>query len=158
MKAKNYAIILFILILLAFSGFIYEIVQINSAHSYAHSLENQVTSLQGQLATANNQISSLQRIVNLQESQTIISNSTINGTSGQVVKAASFTASYMGYVRIIGTTTTTNGYIVVNDVSYQFGTGGTVSAPVLPGNVTVSFGNTNFINGATATLTVTYVY
>jgi hypothetical protein len=38
------------------------------------------------------------------------------------------------------------------------GTSGTAYFPVLPSNVEVRVGNTNLINGATETVTVTYYY
>lgn len=151
MKVRNIAIITSILLLLAFGGCIFEIIKINHAQSY-------ISTLQTQLTKDDSQISSLQSIVNLSQSQTIVNNYSVSGTAGQLVNIASFTAVYPGYIHITGTSTTTNGYLLVNSTTLQFGTGTVLDLPILPGNVTISFGNSNFINGATANLTVNYIY
>ncbi|PVV83299.1 hypothetical protein [Dehalogenimonas alkenigignens] len=140
--------------------------QLNSANSQVSSLQNQLNSVSSQLNTANTQISGMQSLLNLSVSSVKASQSTINQGAGQATVVVSFTANYAGYVAISGTSNTTLGYVMVTDsfngyphnsTRYAFGTGASLLIPVLPGTVTVYFANTNLINGATATLTVTYV-
>ena len=92
---------------------------------------------------------------------------TINQSAGQLTSIVTFTAGYAGYIVVSGTSTTSLGYLLVtksfsgypyNDIHYSFGTGASRTIPVLPGTVTVYFGNTNLLSGATATITVIYVY
>jgi hypothetical protein len=69
---------------------------------------------------------------------------------------------------VTGTSTTT-GYIEAQDYmtnpsggysnpKMSFGTGATLIIPILPGTIGVYFSNNNFVNSATATITVTYYY
>ena len=141
--------------------------QASSLQSQLSSANSQVSSLQSQLSSANSQVSSLQNIINLSQSSTEANQVTINQSSGQSSSVATFTASYAGYVVVSGTSTTSNGYLMVtdsaggypyNNTNYAFGTGATRTIPVLPGTVTVYFANSNLMNGATATITVTYYY
>lgn len=135
-------------------------IQLSSANSQISSLNDQVSSLQSQN-------SDLQSIVNLSKSNIVAREKTINQSEGQSTSVASFTAQYAGYVVVSGTSTTSNGYLIVTDtfngyphngVRYSFGTGATLTIPILPGTVTVYFANSNVSGGATATLTVTYYY
>jgi len=158
---KALTITLGVLLALALTGLGFEINEINGTNGYlsqVHALETDKASLQNQLSSANSQISNLQNIINVEETQTIISNKTINQSSGQSTNVATFKAQYIGYVSISGTSTTTNGYIVVNGSQYQFGMENILTIPILSGYISISFGNTNFINDASATLTVDYVY
>jgi hypothetical protein len=158
---KAIVITLSILLILALAGLGFEIHEINGSNGYlstVHALVTDGTNLRNQLTSANSQITSLQKIINMEETQNIISNKTINQSSGQSTNIATFNAQHIGYVRISGTSSTTNGYVVVNGVQYQFGTENTLTIPILSGYISISFGNTNFINQASATLTVDYVY
>jgi non-ribosomal peptide synthetase component E (peptide arylation enzyme) len=158
---KVLTITLSVLLALALAGLGFEINEINGSNGYlsqVHALETDKTSLQNQLSIANSQISILQNIVNTEETKTIISNDTINQSAGESTNLATFNAQYIGYVRISGTSSTTNGYIVVNGSQYQFGTQNTLTIPILSGYISISFGNTNFINDASATLNIDYVY
>jgi hypothetical protein len=94
---------------------------------------------------------------------------TVNTPAGGEAQVVVFHANYPGYILITGTSTTTTGYIEVQDYmtnpsggyfnpKENFGTGATLIIPVLPGTIGVYFGNNNFLNGATATITVTYYY
>jgi len=155
--------------------------QLSSAKAQVTSLQNQlssggsqVASLQSQLSSANSQISSLQSqnrnlqsIVNLSQSSSEASSVTVNQSANSYTEIIAFTANYAGYVVVSGTSTTSNGYLMVtdsyngypfNNTNYTFGTANTKIIPILPGTVTVYFGNTNLINGASATITVTYYY
>ncbi len=155
--------------------------QLSSAKSQITSLQNdvsgyqsQISSLKSQLSSLNDQVSSLrsqnselQSIVNLSKSSVVANEKTINQSEGQSSSVVSFTAQYAGYVVVSGTSTTSNGYLMVTDtfngyphngVRYSFGTGATCTIPILPGTVTVYFANSNVSGGATATLTVIYYY
>jgi uncharacterized protein YlxW (UPF0749 family) len=148
--------------------------QVNSANAQIASLQSQlgsgssqVTSLQSQLNSANAQIASLQNLLNLNSSSVKASQVTINQSANQTSQVITFNATYAGYIVVSGTSTTSNGYITVTDSfsSYptfnsghdnNFGTGAVLTIPVLPGTVTVYFGNANAFTSATATITVTY--
>ncbi len=145
--------------------------QVSSLQSQTSSLQSQVSGLQSQNSNLQSQVSSLQSMVSSQNALLSLSVSTseanqvsINQAAGDTSTITTFTGNYAGYVHITGTSTTTNGFIRVTDsfyaggnpTNYQFGTGATLDLGVLPGTITVSFGNTNFSNGASATITVVY--
>lgn len=141
--------------------------QSNSSNSQIASLQSQLSSANSQVSSLQSQVSSLQSIVNLSQSKSEAVQTTVNQSRGQVASVVSFSAQYAGYIVVSGTSTTTNGYLQVTDsfsnypynsTTYAFGTGAQKTIPVLPGTVTVSFGNTNALNGATATISVTYYY
>ncbi len=141
--------------------------QISSLQSQLSSGGSEIANLQAQISSLQSQNSNLQSIVNLSQSSTQASSVTVNQAAGQLSLVKSFSASYAGYIVVSGTSTTTNGYIMVTDsfsgypynsTTYSFGTGATRIIPLLPGTVSVYFGNTNFSSGATATITVTYYY
>jgi hypothetical protein len=78
-----------------------------------------------------------------------------------------FYAQYAGYIVVtVQSSTTTNTYVEViyasHGVSYDnrvvIGTTGTPAFPVLPTWVQIRVGNTNYVNGATETVTITYWY
>ena len=78
---KALTITLGVLLALALTGLGFEINEINGTNGYlsqVHALETDKASLQNQLSSANSQISNLQNIINIEETQTIISNKTIN--------------------------------------------------------------------------------
>ena len=147
--------------------------QLSSLQNQLQSAEDQLSSLQTQLSSYQNQVSSLQselsicqRHGKLQEVSVKADDKTINQGAGTRSAIVTFTAEYAGYVHVSGTSTTSNGYIMVtssfggyphNDTRYSFGTGAARLIPVLPGDIVVYFGNTNLFGGATATITVHYV-
>lgn len=147
--------------------------QLSSVQSQLQSAENQVSSLQTQVSSYQSQVSSLQAELSecqshgsLQDSSLQTEDKTINQDHGTKSMVVQFTADHAGYVHVSGTSTTSNGYIMVtcsfagypyNDTEYSFGTGATRLIPVLPGTITVYFGNHNLVHGATATITVYYV-
>ncbi|MDD4924760.1 MAG: hypothetical protein PHF74_08060 [Dehalococcoidales bacterium] len=148
--------------------------QLSTYGSEATELEAQVASLQSQLSSANSQVSSLQSqnsdltsILNLSRASIKADQVIINQSPDESSLIVTFDADYAGYLVIFGTSTTTNGYIKVkdtfsgypyNDTEYLFGTGTTMKIPVLPGTVSVYFGNSNVLYDAAATITVTYYY
>jgi uncharacterized protein YlxW (UPF0749 family) len=141
--------------------------QLSSANSRVSSLTNENSAYKSQVASLLSQNSDLQSIVNLSESSTMANRVTVNQAAGQSSSIVSFLANYAGYVIVSGTSTTTNGYLLVtnsfsgypyNSTKYAFGTGAARTIPVLPGTVRVYFGNSNLIGGATATISVVYLY
>jgi len=147
--------------------------QLSSVQSQLQSTVDQVSSLQTQLSSYQSQVLSLQSELSecqsygkLQEWSLKVEDETINQDNGTKSAIVQFTADYAGYVLVSGTSTTSNGYIMVtssfsgypyNDTEYSFGTGTTRLIPVLPGTIRVYFGNHNLVHGATATITVYYV-
>jgi hypothetical protein len=92
---------------------------------------------------------------------------TIIQAAGALSLVTTFTADYAGYVVISGTSTTPAGYLRVvdsysgypyNNYTYYFGTSATVLVPILPGTVSVYFGNSGVVGSVTATLTIIYYY
>lgn len=120
------------------------------------------TSAISSLSSLNSQMSAR---LNLQNAIVEASNVNIRQGAMQTSPVVSFYARYAGYVIINGTSTTSSGYIQLFD-SYPgypaipnptFGSGtASVLIPVLPGNVSIYFGNSNFFNGAGATISVYY--
>jgi hypothetical protein len=148
--------------------------QLSVADSDISTLQSQLTaanaqsaSLQSQLTSANSQIATLQSIAGLSLSSAQASSVSVLQPAGGTSTVVSFSASYAGYVVVSGTSSTANGYIRVTDsysgypyntYDHAFGTGATLTIPVLPGTVTVIFGNTNLTGTATATISVVYYY
>jgi hypothetical protein len=75
--------------------------------------------------------------------------------------------TYAGYVRVsVESSTTDKTYIEVlwsshgvnYDYSLSVGVSGTGVFPVLPSSVEVRVGNSNLLNGATETVSITYYY
>jgi hypothetical protein len=139
----------------------------SSLQSSASSYESQLSSLSSAVSSASASVSSLLGLLNLSSSAVEGSNLTVSEGAGQVMPVLTFVASYPGYIVVSGSSSTTNGYIQVSDTypgyptvsNVPFGRRSTsVLIPVLPGTVTVSFGNTNLINSASAIISVTYFY
>ena len=136
-------------------------VKLSSANSDLSAANDKVASLQ-------NNVASLQSIVDLSQSSVELNSFTVNQPAGSKTAVVTFLANYSGYIVVSGTSTTNNGYAMLedsntkytfNDMKFVFESG-TINKtiPVLPGSITVYFGNTNPFIGATATLTVTYYY
>ncbi len=139
--------------------------QVTTGGSDVSSLQGQIEGLRRNFEGAQAQLSSLERIVSLSMSTTPASSVAINQSAGQTSEVTSFTASYAGYIVVSGTSTTTKGFIRVSGTfsgyptyTQEFVTGAKLYVPVLPGVVTVYFGNDNTMNGASATISVQYYY
>jgi len=147
--------------------------QLLSDSNEISSLESQVSNLQSQLSSASSsssslqsQLSSYEAIANLQDSSTLTYDQTVNQPAGSYTYWT-FSLSYPGYLLVdVLSSTTSNTYVTV---SYSYGgsnitftnnvgSSGMVLVPVLPSSAVVEVGNTNFINGATETVTITYYY
>lgn len=120
------------------------------------------TSVISSLSSLNSQLNAK---LDLKNSVVEASNVNIRQGAMQTSPVVSFFAKYAGYVIVNGTSTTSSGYIQVFDSypgypaipSPSFGSGtASVLIPILPGNVSIYFGNSNFFNGASATISVYY--
>ncbi|QCO29310.1 hypothetical protein DFR88_01390 [Metallosphaera sedula] len=131
-------------------------------------LLNEITTLQNEVNSLTNQNQQLQSIVNLQDTNTIANDYSVNQPAGQY-STISFTSNYAGYVtvNVLSSTTSkttvtivesTNNGQTITSQTYNVGTSGTVVFPVLPGNINIEIGNNNLINGASETVTITYTY
>jgi hypothetical protein len=130
-------------------------------------LQNQITLLNAQTTLLNAQISNLTNIVNLAKSTVWVNNQTITQPSYHYTSWTK-SASYAGYVSVnVQSSTTSNTYVEVIWSAYSggydnrttVGASGTAVFPVLPSStIEIRVGNTNLLNGATETVTVTYYY
>ncbi|MCY0860576.1 MAG: cell division protein ZapB [Sulfolobaceae archaeon] len=147
--------------------------QISQLESQTSNLQAQNSQLQGEINSLKSensqlqaQVSQLQSIISLSDSETLVSEQTVSEPAGQTYEWG-FSLSYPGYLIVtVQSSTTTKTYVEVvwnyNGVSYSntinVGSGGTAEFPVLPTTVYVYVGNNNFFNGATETVSITYVY
>ncbi len=138
-----------------------------SVQSSLQQAQSQVSQLQSELNNAQGSSSQSNAIANLQQSSNWLSDETVDQDRGSYAYYTE-SANYAGYVSVnIATSTTSNQYVEAiwssHGVSYDnkitVGTSGTAVFPVLPSsNVQIRIGNTNLLNGATATVTITYTY
>lgn len=129
-------------------------------------LQTQIANLNSQISGLNSQINDLKSIVNLQKSESGISDQTVNQPANSYT-SWKISASNAGYFVVnVQSSTTTKTYVEVKYSAYGItydnrvgvGSGGSASFPVLPANIEVDVGNTNLLNGATETVTITYHY
>jgi hypothetical protein len=108
--------------------------------------------------------------VALENEQTLVNDQTIS-ESANSAHTFTFSLPYAGYIEVIVTSTSPNTYVQITGEYYlpnspnsgwtynsgdlPVGTSGTAYFPVVPGQVTVSIGNTD-PNGATVTVTIIY--
>jgi uncharacterized protein YlxW (UPF0749 family) len=140
--------------------------QIANLQSQVSSYQNQASSYQNQVATLQSQNNDLQNIVNLAAYAAQASSVPISQAAGQMSPVTSFTANYAGYIVVSGSSSSGSGYVRVTDTyssypynsyNYSFSTSGSVFVPVLPGTITVYYGNTDAA-AVTATISVMYYY
>jgi predicted PurR-regulated permease PerM len=121
------------------------------------------------ISSLNSQVSDITSTLNLGKSTVWVNDETLNQPSGSYTNwSPAFSTSYAGYISVqVHTSTTSNTYVRViytsHGVNYDnqigVGTGGTAVFPVLPSSsVDVRIGNSNWLNGATETVTITYHY
>jgi F0F1-type ATP synthase membrane subunit b/b' len=143
--------------------------ELSTSQSQATTLQSQITNLTAAKAALQTQVDNMTSIVNLSASSTPISSFPVTLSSATYTPvASSFAANYAGYLVVSGSSSTANGYIMVNvsgnsyypsafnNYHYGFGTGITQYVPILPGTVTVYYGNTDA--SSTATISVLYQY
>lgn len=138
----------------------------NELQAQVDDLERENARLQSDLDQKNAEIVDLNKIINLQESSVWVNDETVNNTPNSYTYWKP-SASYAGYVVVnVETSTTSNTYarVIYNshgvdyDESITVGSSGNAVFPILPGTIEVRVGNTNLLNGATETVTVTYYY
>ncbi len=140
--------------------------QIANLQSQVSSYQNQASSYQNQVVTLQSQNNDLQNIVNLAAYAAQASSVPISQAAGQMSPVTSFTVNYAGYIVVSGSSSSASGYVRVTDTyssypynsyNYPFSTSGSVFVPVLPGTITVYYGN-NDAAAVTATISVMYYY
>lgn len=148
--------------------------QVSSDASQISTMKSEVQSLQNEVANYNNQISTLQSEINTLDTKLSLGSYTSWLSSDTISQPASYytywteTTQYAGYITVtVQSSTTSNTYAIVQwsadgvtyDQSITIGMSGSATFPVLPASsVEVGVGNTNFVNGATETISITYVY
>jgi hypothetical protein len=144
--------------------------EVNTYNNYVndhHHTDEDYDSLTSQNTNLKNDISSLSSDLNLQESQIIVSNKTVNQGPGQLSAVVSLSFPYAGYLVITSTSDTTKAYVSVQywfqgtlyTSQYNVGTSGNVTTAVLKSDsATIYVGNTNPVNGATSTISITYYF
>ena len=131
-----------------------------------HYTDEEYTQMQASLQA---QISNLTSIIGLGNSSVWVNDQTLSQPAGSYNDwSPAFSASYCGYLVVqVLTSTTDKTYVRVSysshGVSYDnqtgVGSGGTATFPILPSSsIDVRIGNTNLVNGATETVTITYYY
>jgi hypothetical protein len=118
-------------------------------------------------ASLSSENTNLNNIVNLTDSTVWVNDQTVNQGAGGS-DYWSFSASYAGYVVVnVLSSTTSNAYVEVSYsasganylTSRTVGYSGTANFAVLPsGNIEITVGNSNLINSASETVTITYYY
>jgi len=141
--------------------------QITDKDNTISSLNSQITSKDSQISSLQSQVNDLTDITNLAKSTVWASNDAVNQPAGSYVHWTR-SASYAGYVSVIvQTSTTTNTYVRViyssHGVNYDnqivVGTGGTAVFPILPASsIEIRVGNSNWFDGASETVSITYYY
>jgi hypothetical protein len=108
----------------------------------------------------------LQDIVNLAKSTTWVNSQTVSQPANSYSNWT-VSASYAGYVSVcVQSSTTDTTYVRViyssHGVNYDnqisVGVSGTAVFPILPASIEIRVGNTDLLNGATETVTITYYY
>jgi hypothetical protein len=129
--------------------------------------ENTIASLNSQIANLQNQVNDLNSIINLEKSTVWVDDQTVSQPAGSYTYWT-VSASYAGYVSVwVQTSTTDNTYVRViwsshgvnYDHSITVGVSGTAVFPILPASgIEIRVGNSNWLSGATETVTITYHY
>lgn len=129
--------------------------------------DNTILAQTTQISNLTNQVNNLTSTLDLSKSTIWVNDQTVNQGSSSY-NYWTFSTNYAGYVVVnIITSTTSNAYAEViyssNGVNYDssvtVGYSGTANFVVLPnGSIQINIGNTNFINSASETVTITYYY
>ncbi len=141
--------------------------EIANKNSQIADKDNTISSLNSQISSLQSQVNDLNNTVNLAKFTVWASNEAVNQPAGSYVHWTR-SASYAGYVSVnVQTSTTTNTYVRViyssHGVSYDnqigVGTGGTAVFPILPASsIEIRVGNSNWFDGASETVSITYYY
>jgi uncharacterized coiled-coil protein SlyX len=141
--------------------------QITSLRNQIADKDNTIASLNSQINQLQSQVDEFRAIVNLEKSETWVSQQTVSQPAGGYY-SWKFSASYAGYIVVtVHSSTTSNTYVrviwssygVIYDKTVNVGVGGAAAFPVLPcSRVEIRVGNTNLLSGATQTVSITYRY
>jgi hypothetical protein len=130
-------------------------------------LEKQSSDLTNQLEQANKQISSFMGSTGLTKSSTEMFAENIDVPAGAVPIIHEMTVNSAGYLQISAAPSTINSFFKVkdtftgypyNDNLYMLDAGGTLIIPILPGNITIYYGNAKPGEGVSAVVTIKYYY
>jgi uncharacterized coiled-coil protein SlyX len=140
---------------------------ISSLNLQIASKDSQISSLNSQIVDLQNQINNLNSIINLEKSTVWVDDQTVSQPAGSYTYWT-VSAGYAGYISVwVQTSTTSNTYVRVIwssygvnfDQSITVGVSGTAVFPVLPASgIEIRVGNSNWLSGATETVTITYYY
>jgi len=141
--------------------------QITSLRNQIADKDNTIASLNSQISQLQSQVDEFRAIVNLEKSETWVSQQVVNQPAGDYYYW-SFTVRYAGYIVVtVHSSTTSNTYVrviwssygIFYDKTVNVGASGTAVFPVLPcPRVIIRVGNTNLAGGATQTVSITYYY
>jgi len=134
-------------------------------------LNANITSLTAQITSLQSSEQIMYKIAALKVNGTWVNDQIVNQSASSYTNFTRYDGygyytDYSGYVSVnVWTSTTNNTYVEVIWSAYGInydnrvtvGTGGTAVFPVLPATIEIRVGNTNLINGATETVTITYV-
>jgi cell division protein FtsL len=139
----------------------------NSLNSQITSKDSQISQLNSNVTNLQNQVNDLTSTLNLAKSEVWVTSQTVSQPAGSY-NFWGHSYSYAGYVTVqVESSTTDKTYIEVlgsaHGINYDnrisVGVSGTGVFPVLPSNnLEVRVGNSNILNGATETVTITYHY
>jgi hypothetical protein len=128
-------------------------------------LKTQVSSLNNSLVNANQQLSPLRDIVNLNKYSLIYTNTTVQApqTNATVLDSA---LNYAGYITVQATSNSTTTYALISYTYKDFtmvynqtlGNSGSALFPVLPTNIKMVLGNLETGNETQVVATITYYY
>lgn len=164
MPMRNVAIVLGITCFVLSVGLIGTIVEYTSI---VNRKDNTIASLVSEVAGLQNQVGNLTDIVNLNASEVWVDHQTVNQPANSY-SSWIFSARYAGYVCVeIHSSTTESTFVEVIYTSHGanfnqrvvVGATGAAFFPILPYPfIQVHVGNTDMLNGATQTVTITYYY
>jgi cell division protein FtsL len=140
---------------------------LTTLNSQVSAKDSQISQLNSNITSLQNQVNDLTSNLNLAKSETWVNSQTVSQPAGSYNGWIRST-TYVGYVMVnVESSTTDKTYIEVLWYSYGIYYGNTISVgvsgtgvfPVFPSNdIEVRVGNSNLLNGATETVTITYHY
>jgi Tfp pilus assembly protein PilN len=138
---------------------------INVFQAQINELKTQVSALNNTLVNANQQLSPLRDIVNLNKYSLIYTNTTVQApqTNATVLDSD---LNYAGYITVQATSNSTTTYAMISYTYKDFtmvfnqtlGNSGSALFPVLPANIKMVLGNLETENGTQVVATITYYY
>jgi hypothetical protein len=130
-------------------------------------LDGNITSYTSQINSLNSQITDQQSILDLQKQEVVVNQYSVNQGAGGVSVVVARSFLYSGYLHISSTSTTSSASITLQywfggklySSTQTVGTSGDILFAILKtDSATVYVGNSNILNGASHTITITYYY